>query len=264
MNKKDVTHNEMTASEQFRTLLSEAESIIRQAKHSKKSVMGDNGYADRFHIAQAQAMRIFREMQNQIAITADGALSRTMNDVEKELGYFFDPKTPAADRRELRRHIDMLVVSEIEPAVKAAKSLGSEFIPLEIVNGTRGYLVNVTKQVNGCFQTDYCFDACGVMLRRLLETLIIEVFEKKGLQDRILDPRGNYLMFTDLVAKLINSPETPVGRTTKKELPVIANVLNNCAHNRTFNISKTQLVSFQATLIISIQELIALWDIRKT
>lgn len=157
----------------------------------------------------------------------------------------------------------MLVISEIEPAVKSVKSLGSEFIPLEIVNGTRGYVINVTKQVNGCFQTDYCFDACGVMLRRLLETLIIEVFEEKGIQDKIMDARGNYLMFTDLVDKLLNTHETPVGRTIKKELPTIANVLNNCAHNRRFNIPKTQLVSYQATLIITIQELIGLWDIRK-
>jgi hypothetical protein len=263
MKQKNVESNELTASEQFRSLLSEAESVVQQAKRSKKSVMGDNSYADRFHITQAQAMRIFREMQNQITTTADSALGRTINDVEKELGYFFDPKTPAVDRRELRRHIDMLVVSEIEPAVQSAKSLGSEFIPLEIVNGTRGYVVNVTKQVNGCFQTDYCFDACGVMLRRLLETLIIEVFEEKGIQDKIVDAHGNPLMFTDLVAKLLSTPETPVGRTIKKELPAITNVLNNCAHNRRFNISKTQLVSYQATLIITIQELVALWDIRK-
>ncbi|GEM_PF-942377 len=260
--KKIAKPVELTPAEQLGTFLIEAETVVRKAKSSKKSVKGDNAYAEQFHNAQTQAMRIFREIQTQVAPVADGALGRTVNDVEKELGYFFDPRTSDSDRRDLRRHVDMLVRSEIEPALKSVKSLGSEFIPLEIVTGTRGYILNVTKQVNGCFQSD-CFDACGVMLRRLLETLIIEAYEEKGWESEIKDSSGNFLMFTDLVSKLVNNSKTRVGKTTRKELPTIALVLNNCAHNRTFNISKTQLVQYQATIIIALQELISLWDIRK-
>ena len=58
------------------------------------------------------------------------------------------------------------------------------------------------------------------MIRRLLETLIIEVFEKKGIAIKIKDPSGNYLMFTELVSKLVNTPDTPVGKTIRKELLV--------------------------------------------
>lgn len=260
--KKAATPVDLSPAEQLGAFLVEAESVIRKAERSKKSVKGDNVYAEQFHNAQTQAMRIFREIQMQVAPVADGALGRTINDVEKELGYFFDSRTPDADRRDLRRHIDMLIKSEIEPAYKSVKALDSEFIPLEIVTGTRGYIVNVTKQVNGCFHAN-CFDACGVMIRRLLETLIIEVFEEKGLSSEIKDAGGNYFMFTDLVSKLMSTPQTPTGRTIRKELPTIAAVLNNCAHNRTFNISKPQLVQYQAAIIIAVQELISLWDIRK-
>jgi hypothetical protein len=61
---------------------------------------------------------------------------------------------------------------------------------------------------------------------------------------------------------VINTPETPVGRATKKELSTIATVLNNCAHSRTFNISKTQLVQYQAFVVIAVQELMGLWDVK--
>jgi len=154
----------------------------------------------------------------------------------------------------------MLVKTEIEPALRALSQHPVEFLPLEIVNGSRGYVVNVARQVNRCFQSE-CFDACGVMIRRLLETLIIEVFEKKGIANKIKDTSGNYLMFTDLVSKLINSPETPVGRTMRKELPNTAVVLNNCAHSRTFNISRAQLTQHQTVIVIAVQELMGLWDV---
>jgi len=263
MPKKPISLDDSTPAEQLGHYLIEAEAIARKAKRSKKSIKGDNSYAEQFHNAQTQVIRIFREIQMQVSPVANDALGRTINDTEKELGYFFDPRTSDADRLDLRRHIDMLTKSEIEPALKSVKSLEAEFIPLEIVNGTRGYVVNVTKQVNGSFKAD-CWDACGVMIRRLLETLIIEVFEEKGLGNEIKDSGGNYFMFTDLVSKLINTQKTPVGRTTRKELPVIAVVVNNCAHNRTFNISKPQLVQYQAAIVIAVQELINLWDVRKS
>jgi hypothetical protein len=157
----------------------------------------------------------------------------------------------------------MLVKTEIEPALKSLKRVEAEFIPIEIVDNSRGYVVNIARQVNRCFNCE-SFDACAVMIRRLIETLIIEVFEKKGIAHKIKDTAsGNYFMFTDLVARLINSTETPVGRNTKKELPNIATVLNNSAHSRTFNISKSQLIQYQTVIVIAIQELMSLWDIQK-
>jgi hypothetical protein len=250
-------------SDEVNRLLVESEALARTAKRTNKSLRGNNAYADRFHAAQTQVMRLFRGMQSAAMPTAQPALVRTITDIEKELGYFFDPRTSEIDRRDLRRHIDVLLKSEVETAISSLRALDTEFVPLEIVNGTRGYVVNVARQVNGSFQIE-CFDACGVMIRRLIETLIVEVFEKKGLEKEIKDASGNYLMFTDLVNKLISTAGTPVGRTTRKELPTIAIVLNNCAHNRTFNISKPQLVNYQAAIVITVQELIGLWDIRKS
>lgn len=242
--------------------LSESEKIAEQAKRGKRSLTGDNASAERFHECRTQATRAFREMQTIVSPVASPSLDRTLSDIDKELTHFFSPKTAPADRRDLRRQIELLLKTEVEPALQAPSRAGTEFIPIEIVDGSKRYAINVARQANRCFQCD-CFDACAVMIRRLLETLIIEVFEKKGIANKIKDGSGNYLMFTDLVSRLINASETPVGRTTRKELPNVAIVLNNCAHSRTFNISKSQLVQYQTFIVIAVQELMSLWEIRK-
>lgn len=260
--KKQVNPSELPLVDRMDYFLLEAENIAFQAKKNKKSLTGNTPNAERFHDARTQAMRAFKEIQTLVSPVANAGLERTLNDVEKELSYFFDPRTSVADRRDLRRHVEMLAKSEIEPTLKSLNRVETEFIPMEIVDNSRGYVINVARQANRCFQSD-AYDACGVMVRRLLETLIIEVFEKKGIADKIKDSGGNFFMLTDLVNKLISTPETPVGRSTKKELPTIATVLNNCAHSRTFNISKTQLVQYQAFIVIAVQELMGLWDVQK-
>jgi hypothetical protein len=260
--KKQVNPSELSLTDQISYFLLEAEKIAERAKRGKKSLKGNTPNAERFYDCRTQATRALKEIQTAISPIANPGLERTFVDTEKELSYFFDLKTSIADRRDLRRHIEMLVKAEIEPAHKTLSRIETEFIPIEIVDGSRGYVVNVARQANRCFQCD-ALDACGVMVRRLLETLIIEVFEKKGIGDKIKDGSGNFIMFTDLVNKLINAAETPVGRTTKKELPTIAIVLNNCAHSRTFNISKTQLVQYKAIIVIAVQELMGLWDVYK-
>lgn len=261
LNKKAIDPSVLPLPDQVGYFLVESEKIVARAKRGKRSLTGDNPNAEQFHYCHTQATRAFREIHATLAPTPNSGLERTLADIRMELEYFFNPKTVVADRRDLRRHIEMLVKTEIEPALKSPKRGELEFIPVEIVDGSRGYVVSITRQVNRCFNCE-SLDACGVMIRRLLETLIIEVFEKKGIANNIKDQGGNYLMFAELVSRLINSPETPVGRTTKKELPIIATVLNNCAHNRTFNISKSQLVQYQAIIQIATQELMSLWEIR--
>lgn len=262
--KKQADPLTLPLSEQMSYFLIESEKTAERAKRGKRSLTGNNANAESFHGCRTQAIRAIREIQTALAPSPNSGLERTLADMEKELAYFFNAKTSAADRRDLRRHIEMLVKTEIEPALKSPKRTEAEFIPTEIVDNTRGYVVNVTRQVNRCFNCD-SFDACAVMIRRLIETLIIEAFEKKGIASKIKDPaNGNYFMFSDLVSKLINSSETPVGRTTKRDLPNIATVLNNSAHNRTFNISKSQLVQYQTAIVITVQELISLWDIRRS
>ena len=55
----------------------------------------------------------------------------------------------------------------------------AELIPIDIVNGTRDYVVKIAEQANGCYGKGW-YDACAVMLRRLIEILIVDSYEARG------------------------------------------------------------------------------------
>jgi hypothetical protein len=243
--------------------LGEIQRMAAKARRAQRSLSGNNDYADRFHQSRIHATRAYKELKAAVAPIANPGLDRTLSDIGAMLSHFIEPALAPRDRTDLRREIEALVRTEAEPALRSVSGQGVEFLPMDMVEGTRGYVVKVTQQINGCFQHNH-FDACGVMTRRLLETLIIEVFEKKGIADKIKNPNGDYLMFSELVTKIINTQDTPIGRTTRKELPGIAAVLNNCAHSRSFNISRGQLMRYQAYIVIAVQELVGLWEIRKS
>ena len=261
--KTPVDPSELPLVDQVGYYLREAEDVARVANRGNKSLAGSNLYAEKFHTYQIQTGRLLRKLQASVSLIANRGLEQTMLDIDEELTYFFNPKTSLTDRRDLRRHIETLTKTEIEPALQSRgeKDQDDEFLPMQIVDGTRGYVCKVARQINVCFQND-CLDACGVMIRRLIETLIIEVFEKKGISDRITDANGNYILFKDLVNKLVSTQETPIGKTTRQKLPNIAVVLNNCAHSRAFNISRGQLMQYQTPIVIATQELVGLWDVR--
>src|SRR5215469_15347836 len=72
------------------------------------------------------------------------------------------------------------------PPSEGTRASNEFILPSAMVRGTRGYIEKVTNQVNGCFEKGW-FDGCAVMMRRLLETLIIECFEKHKIDSKIKD-----------------------------------------------------------------------------
>ena len=61
--------------------------------------------------------------------------------------------------------------------------------------------------MNGCFEQGW-YDACAVMMRRLLEIAIIEAFEHENIANKIIankikDANGDYFQLSDLVGKAI-------------------------------------------------------------
>jgi hypothetical protein len=76
----------------------------------------------------------------------------------------------------------------------------SGYLPEPIWKNTRGYIEEVCRELNGSFHNAY-YNAAAVMLRRLLETLIIEAYEHLNRATEIMDGGGNYLMLSDLAER---------------------------------------------------------------
>jgi hypothetical protein len=120
----------------------------------------------------------------------------------------------------------------IQPAMDHA--LG--YLPEPIWKNTRGYIEEVCRELNGSFRHAY-YNAAAVMLRRLLETLVIEAYEHLNRETEIKDGRGNYLMLSDLAERACGEDGHKginLGRDSKKALKEARNVGNWSAHARRF------------------------------
>ena len=73
-----------------------------------------------------------------------------------------------------------------------------QVLPKSLFSNSRGYLEKVVNQINGCYEKGW-FDACAVMIRRLIETLIIECFEKHKIAAKIQGADGDFLYLSDLI-----------------------------------------------------------------
>lgn len=141
----------------------------------------------------------------------------------------------------------------------------SGYLPEPIWRNTRGYVEEVCRELNGCFCHAY-YNAAAVMLRRLLETLIIEAYEHLGRETEIKDGGGNYLMLSDLAERACGEKGhrgLNLGRDSKNALKNARNIGNWSAHARRFLAHAGDLSKFQDGIRLLIQELILLADLVK-
>lgn len=135
------------------------------------------------------------------------------------------------------------------------------YIPEAVWNGTRGYVESVAKQLNGCFSAAY-YDAASVMLRRLVETLIIEAYESLQRGNEITGADGNYLMLGDLIQRSCGSSPSltglTLGREAKKALDDIKRLGDRSAHNRRITACAADLKKIEQGARAVIGELIAI------
>jgi hypothetical protein len=140
------------------------------------------------------------------------------------------------------------------PPEEAVSSHGNGFIPQSLVRGTRGYIEKICNQVNGCYSNGW-YDACAVMTRRLIETLIIECFEKYAISETIIGASGDFLFLRDLIEKCVNEKSWNLGRGCKKALPRLKDIGDKSAHSRRFIAQKTDIEDLKADVRVVIQEL---------
>lgn len=138
----------------------------------------------------------------------------------------------------------------------------SVIVPMALVRGTRGYIEKVTNQANGCYQNGW-YDACSVMLRRLLETLIIESFEAHKIEANIKNSQGEYFFLRDLIQKTLDEKSWTIGRNAKQAMPKLKDLGDKSAHNRRFNALKDDVEKMQSDVRVVVEELLYLAKLKK-
>lgn len=136
----------------------------------------------------------------------------------------------------------------------------SSVIPLEFVAGTRTYLERLVKQINGSYDAGY-FDASAVMLRRLMESLLIDIYIAQGRQADI-KVGGAFMQLNGLINYVLNDPLVDKSRGFGRGMNLIKDIGDTAAHDRVYITPKQDIDDNKTALRRVINELLVLAGIR--
>lgn len=159
--------------------------------------------------------------------------------------------------RKLREELPLRYV----PPSDGTRPKSEMVLPHSLVKDTRGYIERIVYQVNGCYECGW-YDACAVMMRRLLETLIIEVFEHHRITAKIKNSNGDFLHLADLISATISQTTWNLGRNTKQALPRLKSLGDQSAHSRRFVAHREDVDMVQADFRTVAQELLFLAELK--
>ncbi len=147
------------------------------------------------------------------------------------------------------------------PPEEGAPSPDEPVIYFSLVRNTRGYLERIVHQINGAYEHGW-YDASAVMIRRLIETLIIESFEKYGIASKIQNSNGDFFYLRDLISAMLSEKSWNLSRNAKTALPKLKDVGDLSAHSRRFIAQRQDIDKLTGDLRIVVQELVTLANLK--
>ena len=162
-------------------------------------------------------------------------------------------KTGLAILKEFSREIRQLR----QPPETGVTSHTEKVLPLSVIRETRSYLETIAHQINGSYEQGL-FDACLVMMRKLVEALIVELFEARGMAVKIQTPNSDFIQLEALIGRAIGEPTWNLSRTTKQALRNVKKFGDNSAHNRRFAAHRGDVDGLRVEFRAAVQELVQL------
>jgi hypothetical protein len=189
-------------------------------------------YAPKAHDLLVKIRRSFLELKtnypkDQFSAVAAllGALEAPLTRLEQGLNL------NGAELRSLTRDVSYKVGSDLRAAIDGAgnQRTGDPFITSDILKP--GVYRKVLEEANRCYGQG-CPNACAAMLRRLVESLIIEAFEAHKIEARIKDSTGEYLELKALIGKAVADADLKLTRNTRNALPNLKFLGDLSLHSR--------------------------------
>ena len=167
-------------------------------------------------------------------------------------------KSIAHQALELAKKLQIDAPVHYVPPSTGTRPLSQNVLPNAIVLGTRGYIEKVVFQINGTYEKGW-YDACAVMMRRLIETLIIECFEANNIAYKIKDPKtGDFYYLSELISRTLQEATWNIGRNSKRALQNLKNIGDQSAHSRRYIAHREDIDKVITDFRITCQELIYL------
>lgn len=105
-------------------------------------------------------------------------------------------------------------------------------VPTTMVAGTRIYLERIVAQINACYDQGL-YDACAVLCRRLMESLILETYISKNRHAEI-QQNGMFLRLDRLIEVICSDQSIVLNRNTPRTMADIKQIGDTAAHDRVY------------------------------
>lgn len=129
-------------------------------------------------------------------------------------------------------------------------------LPEKLYNNTRNYIEQLAKQINASYENNL-FDCTAVMMRRLMEVLIILMFQNNSLESKILDKTGTKYVNLDKMIKIANSEKSfKLTANTQQDMDVFRELGNLSAHKIWYNSTKKDIETLILRYRAMIEELL--------
>ena len=240
-------------------IIETAESIAKTARKHRHPLTGGGFYATKFAETHAEAIKSLKDIQTKLGDGENKAVQTALSEIETELKTFFDVSTDKHRQGQCKQTILFQLKATILPSLQKTPvhAPSGKFFPLELVKDTRSYIEKVACQSCGSYDLGW-YDAAAVMARRLLETLIIELYEAKKLDHKIKKTDGTFHYLSGLISVLLSETTFNIGRNTKKALPLLKDLGDQSAHSRRYTARQPDLDSVKRELRVTIEELVHL------
>jgi hypothetical protein len=247
LTKRSKTPTEASPAAALEALVDQAQDVVKKARKHRQKLDGDNFYGNKLAVLRSDASNAFRELS--VHSTGDtAALAELIEPV-------FSADTSRDDRLKYSREL-LHSLRTIWKGVQTSNDSQPDenlFPPTILEKTNRTSIVVIGRQMNGSFAQGW-YDACAVMMRRLIETSIIEAYEAKGIAAKIKDGNGDYFALTKLVSSAINEATFSLSRNVKKALPSLKDVGHLSAHSRYYHATKDDLDKVRADCRVTIEE----------
>lgn len=164
-------------------------------------------------------------------------------------GKYLKQKQGYALSRSVKERISSIVAEIVK------KPMSAELIDISIFEHTPYYLKQIAEEMIRCYDGGH-YNATLVLMRKLVETLIIECFEKYGVDVDIKDGSGAFYYLSDLITKFLSATKWNASRNIKKSLESVKKYGDLSAHNRRFLARKSDIDAFRFELRQALQEII--------
>lgn len=157
-------------------------------------------------------------------------------------------------RLDLRRLEEVAAIYE-ELLARRKVPVSGHIVPPEWVAGTRTYLEQMVYQINAAYEYGM-YDASAVLSRRLMESLIIEIYIHENRRHSI-QSNGVFYMLDRLISHITSDMQVQLSRNAPGTMREVKQLGDTAAHDRTYITPQIDIDDVKARYRRLIQELLA-------